>query len=175
MKKFFTLALLVGLTLTTGAQEKKCWDFTQGLSDETIANLNAETKGGMGENVWDFDAMRAEADAAWNRELGRVQATFTNDRDRRIFYTAMYHFMVAPQTWDDANGDWRGADNKVYRSFESTAPKQCEIIREGDATAPKASTSSSPVGNSKYLTTLSLWDTYRAAASINDNDREFQT
>ncbi|MCR5780471.1 MAG: GH92 family glycosyl hydrolase [Bacteroidaceae bacterium] len=131
-----------------------------------IANLNAETKGGMGENVWDFDAMRAEADAAWNRELGRVQATFTNDRDRRIFYTAMYHFMVAPQTWDDANGDWRGADNKVYRSFESTAPKQCEIIREGDATAPKASTSESPVGNSKYLTTLSLWDTYRAAAPL---------
>lgn len=131
-----------------------------------IANLNAETKGGMGENVWDFDAMRAEADAAWNRELGRVQATFTNDRDRRIFYTAMYHFMVAPQTWDDANGDWRGADNKIYRSFESTAPKQCEIIREGDATAPKASTSESPVGNSKYLTTLSLWDTYRAAAPL---------
>ena len=131
-----------------------------------IANLNTETKGGMGENVWDFDAMRAEADAAWNRELGRVQATFTNDRDRRIFYTAMYHFMVAPQMWDDANGDWRGADNKIYRSFESTAPKQCEIVREGDATAPKASTSGSPVGNSKYLTTLSLWDTYRAAAPL---------
>ncbi len=131
-----------------------------------IANLNTETKGGMGENVWDFDAMRAEADAAWNRELGRVQATFTNDRDRRIFYTAMYHFMVAPQTWDDANGDWRGADNKIYRSFESTAPKQCEIVREGDVAVPKASPSESPVGNSKYLTTLSLWDTYRAAAPL---------
>ena len=131
-----------------------------------IANLNTETKGGMGENVWDFDAMRAEADAAWNRELGRVQATFTNDRDRRIFYTAMYHFMVAPQTWDDANGDWRGADNKIYRSFASTAPKQCEIIREGDAAEPTKTTSCSPVGNSKYLTTLSLWDTYRAAAPL---------
>ena len=131
-----------------------------------IANLNAETKGGMGEKVWDFDAMRAEADAAWNRELGRVQATFTNDRDRRIFYTAMYHFMVAPQTWDDANGDWRGADNKIYRSFASTAPKQCEIIREGDAAEPTKTTSCSPVGNSNYLTTLSLWDTYRAAAPL---------
>ena len=131
-----------------------------------IANLNTETKGGMGEKVWDFDAMRAEADAAWNRELGRVQATFTNDRDRRIFYTAMYHFMVAPQTWDDANGDWRGADNKIYRSFASTAPKQCEIIREGDAAEPAKTTSCSPVGNSNYLTTLSLWDTYRAAAPL---------
>ena len=131
-----------------------------------IANLNTETKGGMGENVWDFDAMRAEADAAWNRELGRVQATFTNDRDRRIFYTAMYHFMVAPQTWDDANGDWRGADNKIYRSLVSTAPKMCEIVREGVDAEPKVTTSCSPVGNSKYLTTLSLWDTYRAAAPL---------
>ena len=62
-----------------------------------------------------FDAMRAEANEQWNRNLGRIKATFLNDRDRRIFYTAMYHFMVAPQTWDDENGDWRGADNRIYR------------------------------------------------------------
>jgi putative alpha-1,2-mannosidase len=43
-----------------------------------------------------FDAMRAEANEQWNRNLGRIKATFLNDRDRRIFYTAMYHFMVAP-------------------------------------------------------------------------------
>lgn len=102
-----------------------------------IENLNAEVFSKEG-HAWDFEAERAAAEAAWNRELSRVQATFQSDRDRRIFYTAMYHFMVAPQTWDDANGDWRGADNHVYR-------------------AGKPST---------YLTTLSLWDTYRAAAPL---------
>ena len=118
----------------------------------------------------DFDTMRVAADVAWNRELDRIQATFLNDRDRRIFYTAMYHFMVAPQTWDDVNGDWRGADNKVYRSFASTAPPKCEIIREGAASTlnPQPSTINSQLStlNSKYLTTLSLWDTYRAAAPL---------
>ena len=126
-----------------------------------LANLNAEA---MDKNspIWDFEAVHAAADAAWNRELGRVNATFQNDRDRRIFYTAMYHFMVAPQTWDDVNGDWRGADNKVYRAFAPTTKQKSMIVREASASASP----SSPVGNSKYLTTLSLWDTYRAAAPL---------
>ncbi len=129
-----------------------------------IANLKAEAyKGGK---LIDFDTVRAAADAAWNRELGRVQATFQNDRDRTIFYTAMYHFMVAPQTWDDINGDWRGADNKVYRSTVSTVPELCSIVIEGRDEEPQKSTLTSPVGSSKYLTTLSLWDTYRAAAPL---------
>ena len=126
------------------------------------ANLKAEAfKHGV---PIDFDTMRAAADAAWNRELGRVQATFQNDRDRRIFYTAMYHFMVAPQTWDDVNGDWRGADNKVYRTFAPTTLPASKIVREVEPAASEES--DSPVGNSKYLTTLSLWDTYRAAAPL---------
>jgi len=129
-----------------------------------VANLKAEAFNG-GTPI-DFDTMRAAADAAWNRELGRVQATFQNDRDRTIFYTAMYHFMVAPQTWDDVNGDWRGADNKVYRSTASTVPGLSSVVIEGRDEEPQKSTLTSPVGNSKYLTTLSLWDTYRAAAPL---------
>lgn len=112
-----------------------------------IANLNAEAYID-GKDI-DFNTICAAADAAWNRELGRVKATFQNDRDRTIFYTAMYHFMVAPQTWDDANGDYRGADNRVYRAMKPV-------------TAPEGS----PVGSSNFLTTLSLWDTYRAAAPL---------
>ena len=145
-----------------------------------LANLNAEAAKG-GAMVWDFDAVCAAAAAAWNRELGRVQASFQNERDRRIFYTAMFHFMVAPQTWDDVNGDWRGADNKVYRS---TLPETfSEAPMFGDrpalpdfvpANAPDGAVTGaaagaatvSPIGSSRYLTTLSLWDTYRAAAPL---------
>ena len=44
MKKFFTLTMLLVLAMTVNAQEtyRKSWDFTKGLSDETIANLNAD-------------------------------------------------------------------------------------------------------------------------------------
>ena len=135
-----------------------------------LANLQAEAYGKNG-CAWNFEGECAKADAAWNRELGRINATFQNDRDRRIFYTAMYHFMVAPQTWDDASGDWRGADNHVYRTTLpetfSSAPmfgnKPALQTFEGKA---DNSADDSPVGGSRYLTTLSLWDTYRAAAPL---------
>jgi len=104
-----------------------------------------------------FDYMREYANEQWNRNLARIQATFLNDRDRTIFYTAMYHFMVAPQIWDDENGDWRGADNRVYRLYAGQLPQD-----DGRASVAW------PFGvtNASYLTTLSLWDTYRAAAPL---------
>ncbi len=44
MKKFFSTALVVAIAFsaTMDAQVKKTWDFTKGLSDETVANLNAD-------------------------------------------------------------------------------------------------------------------------------------
>ena len=42
MKKLFTLALLAILTVGANAQDKKTWDFTKGVSDETIADLQAD-------------------------------------------------------------------------------------------------------------------------------------
>ena len=42
MKKLFTLSTLLLFALCVSAQEKKTWDFTQGLSYETIENLNAD-------------------------------------------------------------------------------------------------------------------------------------
>ncbi len=120
-----------------------------------VSEFNAQQN--MVSPLMTFDYMRQEADEQWNRNLARIKASFLNDRDRRIFYTAMYHFMVAPQTWDDECGDWRGANNKVYRLHSGQEPQ--DDGRDGFAwpfgvTAPS------------YLTTLSLWDTYRAAAPL---------
>lgn len=89
---------------------------------------------------WDFDAETTAATDAWNRELSRIEATFFDERDCKVFYTSLYHFFVAPQIWDDVNGDYRGADNRIYRSVAKP--------------------------QTHYLTTLSLWDTYRAAAPL---------
>lgn len=101
-----------------------------------LLNMDAEDEAG-----WNFDAQQELADKAWNEQLGRVEASFINERDRTIFYTAVFHFMVAPQTWDDVNGDWWGSDNRVYRAADG---------EQGGTN----------------LTTLSLWDTYRAAAPL---------
>lgn len=72
MKKLLTLATLLMLTLGMSAQEKKSWDFTKGLSDETIANLNADaanwasngTDADGNTNNWQ-NAVKQAADSYW--------------------------------------------------------------------------------------------------------------
>lgn len=86
--------------------------------------------------AWDFDGTVAAAKQAWNDELGKIRIETTDSTERRIFYTAMYHSMTAPSTFSDVNGEYRGADGEVHK---------------GDFT---------------NYTTLSLWDTYRAAMPL---------
>lgn len=93
-----------------------------------IINMNMENRG------WDFGEVVRAADEAWNQQLGRIQAKFRTERESKIFYTAMYHYMVAPQVWCDYTGDYMGADLKIHRDADY-----------------------------ETLTTWSLWDTYRAA------------
>ena len=95
------------------------------------ANLAAELPG------WDFDAAAAAADAAWNAQLAKVKVTTQDEVARRIFYTGLYHTMVAPSEFCDVNGDYRGADGAVHHN----------------------------PGHTTY-TTFSLWDTYRAAMPL---------
>ncbi|RYZ50192.1 MAG: glycoside hydrolase family 92 protein, partial [Chitinophagaceae bacterium] len=83
---------------------------------------------------WNFDAVVAVADAAWNKELNKVQITADNKARMRTFYTALYHTLIAPSIYNDTNGDYLGTDKKVYKKAPFT-----------------------------NLTTFSLWDTYRAA------------
>ncbi len=94
-----------------------------------MLNMNEETGSGF-----DFKGIEAAATQKWEQELGRIKATFRTERERKIFYTAMYHYMIAPQTWCDVTGDYMGADFQIHRGADF-----------------------------KTVTTWSLWDTYRAA------------
>lgn len=82
---------------------------------------------------WDFDLIAETADRKWNKELAKVKITTTDLTKKRIFYTAMFHTMIAPNLFNDVNGEYRGTDKKVYKS----------------------------PGFTNY-TLFSLWDTYRA-------------
>lgn len=95
--------------------------------DNAKANLKAEIKD------WNFDRVAQEADAAWNDELGKIKVETPNLDDKTIFYTGLYHTMIAPSVFSDVNGQYRGSDGKIYQ------------------------------GDFVNYTTLSLWDTYRAA------------
>ena len=82
---------------------------------------------------WDFDAAVKAADEAWNRQLSRIEIQTSDLTKKRVFYTAMYHLMTSCSKFNDVDKEYRGADGKVHKA------------------------------DFDNYTTLSLWDTYRAA------------
>ncbi len=93
-----------------------------------MANIEAEIPD------WDFDKVVSSARKKWNDELSKISIETKNESDKRIFYTSLYHSAMHPSLFNDHNGDYEGADNKIYTNS----------------------------GFNNY-TVLSFWDTYRAA------------
>ena len=85
---------------------------------------------------WDFERVRVEARQAWEEQLKKVRlmrAADNTDDQLAVFYTALYHTMIAPSVYCDVDGTYRGSDGKMHQ------------------------------GGYVNYTTFSLWDTYRAA------------
>jgi putative alpha-1,2-mannosidase len=91
-------------------------------------NLQAEAAG------WDFDRMVQNASVCWEKELGKIRIEGT-DLQKTLFYTALYHTMVQPNTMSDVNGAYMAADYTT------------QYVGEGE----------------KHYSTFSLWDTFRGA------------
>ena len=90
-------------------------------------NMQAEVSG------WDFNAMRKAADDAWNKELSKIEISTKDKDEKTIFYTALYHCMLAPNLYMDADRRYRGMDGQIHTA-----------------------------GGFDYYTVFSLWDTFRA-------------
>jgi len=75
-------------------------------------NLKAE----LAEGDFDFDAMAHRAFDKWNEALGCIQVTPTNEADVRAFYTNLYHAMIAPNLFSDADGRYRAHDLQIHHS-----------------------------------------------------------
>ncbi|MCX6550202.1 MAG: GH92 family glycosyl hydrolase [Acidobacteria bacterium] len=73
-------------------------------------NLDREMSG------WEFDAVRRDAEEAWERKLQRVRIETPDKARKTVFYTAMYHALLAPTVFCDVDRAYRGADGKVQTS-----------------------------------------------------------
>ena len=82
---------------------------------------------------WDFEKVKRQTSELWNKELSKIKVSGGSDDRKTVFYTALYHTMVSPNTYNDVDGSYLGRDFKVHTS---------------------------ETGN--YYTVFSLWDTYRA-------------
>ena len=83
---------------------------------------------------WDFEDIARAAETSWEKELKKIIIQGT-DLQKKIFYTALYHTMVQPNTMSDVNGEYMASDY-VTRS-----------VAKGEV----------------HYSTFSLWDTFRAA------------
>ena len=103
-----------------------------GISPVSIKNAHENLSNEIKD--WDFKKIKNIARKSWNDELSKIDVKTNDYSKKRIFYTALYHTMITPNLYHDVNGEYRGADDKIYKdeSFSN-------------------------------YTLFSLWDTYRAA------------
>ena len=91
-------------------------------------NLRAE----LADGDFDFDALAAKAFDRWNDALKQIEVQGRDEADKRVFYTNLYHAMIAPNLFSDADGRYRAHDLNIYHS------------------------------DSPVYTVFSLWDTFRS-------------
>jgi len=94
--------------------------------DGALNNMQVEVPG------WDFDKVKADGQALWEKELHKIVIKGTED-DKVNFYTSMYHAMINPTIYMDVDGKYKGLDQNIHQAD----------------------------GFTNY-TTFSLWDTHRA-------------
>ncbi len=92
--------------------------------DNAIANLDTERG--------DFDAVRAKTRTAWEQALGAIEIE-APAATKTMVSTALYHALMAPSIFSDADGRYRGPDDRVHKADGFT-----------------------------FHSTFSLWDTFRA-------------
>ena len=72
-------------------------------------NLKAEAEGK------DFAQIEGAARAAWNKELSVIDVAGGSAAERTVFYTALYHSLMMPTIFSDADGRYLGFDDKVHQ------------------------------------------------------------
>ena len=116
-------------------------------------NLAAELPG------WDFDKVRADAKAAWNKELSKIEVSGGTDAQTTTFYTALYHTMIQPNIFQDVDGSYLGHDKKIHNINDDRSA----VDDENYPSPAKVGTPPSREGRFDEYTVFSLWDTFRAA------------
>ena len=63
---------------------------------------------------WVFDKVRRTVNERWKRELNKIAVEGGTEKERRIFYTALYHAFIHPNIYMDVDRRYRSSNGKVY-------------------------------------------------------------
>ena len=91
-------------------------------------NMEAEVPG------WNFERIAYQANTAWNEALGKIDIETSDNDDRTVFYTSLYHAFIQPSLASDVDGRYRTMGHEIKQDTSYT-----------------------------NYTVFSLWDTFRAA------------
>lgn len=128
------------IEIKNGSQGKKAAiSFGRGSELKVKVALSAVDQKGASLNLekeiphWNFKKVRRKARKVWQKQLDKIEVDRGTEKMKRIFYTALYHTMIAPNIFHDVDGRYRGTDLEIHqdKSF-------------------------------KNYTVFSLWDTYRS-------------
>ncbi|NJO92667.1 MAG: glycoside hydrolase family 92 protein, partial [Chloroflexia bacterium] len=63
-----------------------------------------------------FEQIKANAQKEWKTQLAKIEVEGGTNRQKRNFYTSLYHSMVTPDLYMDIDGQYRGMDNQIHKA-----------------------------------------------------------
>jgi len=103
------------------------------IAISTVSVKGAEASMKKENSGWDFKQIKRQAHDKWNNLLSAIEIEGSKEQ-KTNFYTSLYHLYIQPNNIADTDGRYRGVNDSVFTSSTGA-----------------------------YYSTLSLWDTYRAA------------
>ena len=125
-----------GAFFTFSTNKNKEVNYRIAISFVSIENAKENLKS---ENLnTTFDDYLINTQKVWNKHLGKIKISTTNKDKKVQFYTNFYHSLIHPNIVSDVNGDYMGADFKVYNNSNGK----------------------------EHYSSFSVWDTYRTQAQL---------
>jgi predicted alpha-1,2-mannosidase len=125
-----------GAFFTFSTNKNKEVNYRIAISFVSIENAKENLKS---ENLnTSFDGYLINTQKVWNKHLGKIKISTINEDKKVQFYTNFYHSLIHPNIVSDVNGDYMGADFKVYNNSNGK----------------------------EHYSSFSVWDTYRTQAQL---------
>lgn len=69
---------------------------------------------------WDFEKRVRDTQKEWDAKLSKIQVKSTNNDEKAIFYTALYHCYLFPRDFSEYGRYYSAFDDKIHQGFSYT-------------------------------------------------------
>lgn len=125
----------IGVYMSYDLKAPKTVEVQVGVSYVSMENARENLNKEVGNKT--FNQIAGEANTAWNEVLSTIEVEGGTDDDKTVFYTALYHTLIHPNTFNDVNGEYQEVGSGKIGHTDGT----------------------------RY-TVFSLWDTYRCTHQL---------